>query len=153
MRKFTLFNPRSFESKLYDEKQFYPAFITDLKQASSNIVIESPFICYRRAASLMPEFIRALDRGVKITLNTRYPNEHDGSMKTQAEAVVQAYENMGVRIRYTHKLHRKIAIVDRSVLWEGSLNILSHGSTSEVMRRILSKADCRAMLKFLSVKQ
>ena len=153
MRKFTLFAPRSSESKLYDENQFYPVFITDLKQASSNIVIESPFICYRRAAALMPELVRALDRGVVVTLNTRYPNEYDSSMKNQAEAVVHAFENMGVRIQYTHKLHRKLAIIDKSILWEGSLNILSQANSREVMRRTLSHAHCKAMIKFLSVKR
>ena len=152
MRKFTLFAPRSFESKLYDEKQFYPAFISDLKQASSSILIESPFICYRRAGALMPEFIRALDRGVTITLNTRYPGEHDSSMKSQAEAILHSFENMGIRIQYTRKLHRKVAMIDKAVLWEGSLNILSQSDSREVMRRVFSRSHCRAMKQFLSVK-
>ncbi|MEK7603393.1 MAG: phospholipase D-like domain-containing protein [Patescibacteria group bacterium] len=152
MRKFNLFNPRSFDSKLFDEIGFYPAFTSDLKQASRNIVIESPFICYRRSASLIPEFVRALDRGVSITLNTRFTNEHDGTMKTQAEAVVQSFEKMGVKVHFVRKLHRKLAIIDKSVVWQGSLNILSHANTKEVMSRIESRTHSRAIKKFISVK-
>lgn len=153
MLKLTLFAPRLFESKLYDEVLFYPAFISDLKQASSTIIIESPFLSYRRAAALLPEFVRALDRGVSITLNTRNPHEHDESMRKQTQAMIQSFENMGVTIGIIPKLHRKVAIIDKKILWEGSLNILSHASSREIMRRILSKEECRAMKKFLSVVQ
>lgn len=153
MFRFPFVAPRSFESKLYSEALFYAAFIADIKQASSTIIIESPFITYRRGAYLLPEFVRALDRGVSITINTRDPLEHEGSMRQQAQAVLHTFENMGVCVQLTTKLHRKLAIVDKSVLWEGSLNILSHGNTSEMMRRILSKPDCKAMMKFLSLKR
>jgi len=153
MYKLNLFVPRSFESKLYDEVGFYPAFTADLKQATSRIIIESPFICYRRAAGMIPELVRAMDRGVSITLNTRHPSEHDGSMKCQAEAIVQTFENMGVRIQFTKKLHRKVAVIDKSIVWEGSLNIMSHANTREMMHRIQSKSHCRTMMRFLSVKR
>ncbi|HVC36518.1 MAG TPA: phospholipase D-like domain-containing protein [Candidatus Dormibacteraeota bacterium] len=145
--------PRSFESKLYSEVSFYTAFIADIKQASSTIIIESPFITYRRGAYLLPEFVRALDRGVSIMINTRDPLEHEGSMRQQAQAVLHTFEGMGVDVQFTTKLHRKLAIIDKSVLWEGSLNILSHANSREVMRRTLSRTHSKAMMKFLSVKR
>lgn len=153
MFRFPFVAPRSFESKLYSEALFYAAFIVDIKQASSTIIIESPFITYRRGAYLLPEFVRALDRGVSITINTRDPLEHEGSMRQQAKAVLHTFENMGVCVQLTTKLHRKLAIVDKSVLWEGSLNILSHANSQEVMRRILSRAHCKTMIKFISLKR
>lgn len=153
MFKFSFGSPRSFESKLYDEVLFYSTFISDIKQASSTIIIESPFICYRRAAHLLPEFVRALDRGVSITLHTRNPNEHEGSMKQQAQAVIHSFENMGMNVEFTAKLHRKVAIIDKSILWEGSLNILSQAYSREVMRRSMSRAECKSMTKFISVKR
>ena len=81
MFKLSLGNPSSFESKLFNEVKFYPAFTADLEQATSSIIIESPFVSYRRAAALMPQLVRAIDRGVNIKLNTRNPIEHDGLMR------------------------------------------------------------------------
>lgn len=150
MFKLSLGRSRSFESKLFNEVQFYPNFVTDLKQASSAIIIESPFVSYRRAAALMPELVRAIDRGVHIKLNTRNPAEHDCSMRQQAEAILQTFENLGVSIEFIPKLHRKLAVIDRSILWEGSLNILSQAHSREVMRRTTSSAYCRKMLRFIS---
>ena len=153
MFRLSLGAPRSFESKLYSEELFYTAFVTDIKQALSTIIIESPFITYSRAAYLLPEFVRAVDRGVTITINTRNPFEHEGSMRQQSQAILHSFENTGIRIQFTTKLHRKLAIIDKSILWEGSLNILSHTNTREVMRRTLSRAHSKAMLKFLSVNR
>lgn len=45
---------------------------------------------------------------------------------------------LGVTVLFTGKLHRKIAITDNEILWEGSLNILSQSDSCEIMRRIVS---------------
>ncbi len=143
----------SFESNLYDEKKFYETFVDDLKQASKSIVIESPFICYRRAAYLLPDIVRALDRGVSIQIITRNPNEHDQFMRTQAKSIVDTFRNMSVDVHYVRKTHRKIAMIDEQVLWEGSLNILSQSNSRELMRRTLSLKECKIMKKFISVER
>ncbi len=91
MRKFNLFSPSPFESKLYNEVEFYSAFTDDLKQITSSIIIESSFVSYKRAAGLLTDLIRALDQGVFIKLSTRGPIKYDESMRRQAEAIVQTY--------------------------------------------------------------
>ena len=145
MLKLSFRAPRPFELKLCDEKNFYEAFVDNIKQASLTIMIESPFICYRRAAYLLPHIVRALDRGVSIQIITRNPNEHEGSMTQQAQSIVDMFENIGVDVQYVRKTHRKTAIIDKHILWDGSLNILSQAYSREVMRRIVSRNECRAM--------
>lgn len=46
-------------------------------------------------------------------------------------------------------MHEKIAIIDGKILWHGSLNILSHGTASESMLRIVNPAFCRELLEKL----
>lgn len=43
----------------------------------------------------------------------------------QAENAVAVLQELGVAVLFTIKHHRKIAIIDREVFYEGSLNILS----------------------------
>jgi hypothetical protein len=45
---------------------------------------------------------------------------------------------MGVHVLFTGGHHRKLVVVDRRVLYEGSLNVLSQNNSSEIMRRIES---------------
>jgi hypothetical protein len=57
-------------------------------------------------------------------------------MRQQAEAVCTLLHGVGVEIIEQRDLHQKLAILDRAVAWEGSLNILSQRSTTEHMRRL-----------------
>jgi DNA-binding XRE family transcriptional regulator len=42
---------------------------------------------------------------------------------------------MGVHVTLRKKIHQKLAVIDEDILWEGSLNILSHYDTVERMTR------------------
>jgi hypothetical protein len=58
---------------------------------------------------------------------------------------------MGILVLFTERHHRKLAIIDRELLYEGSLNILSHGASCEVMRRIESEQLANEMLAFTKI--
>lgn len=138
-------------SRLYDNETFYKAFTSDLHSAKQNIYIESPFITSRRMESLLPIFEMLRKRGVTITVNTRNPDEHDGEYIDQAYEAVSDMQSMGITVLYTVKHHRKLAIIDESVLWEGSLNILSQNDSCELMRRSVSQTLVCQMADFLNV--
>ena len=58
-------------------------------------------------------------------------------MDEQSEAEIQELEAVGVQVFLcTGNHHRKLAIIDRNILWEGSLNILSQMKSREFMRRL-----------------
>jgi phosphatidylserine/phosphatidylglycerophosphate/cardiolipin synthase-like enzyme len=138
-------------SKLYNEQSFYPAFIADARRATESIIIESPFITYRRLMYLHPTLKTALRRGVTITINTRNPKFHEGIMKQCASRGITLLQDMGIEVLYTSKHHRKLAIVDRKILYEGSLNILSQSDSCEVMRRIESTGLAEQMIRFIGL--
>lgn len=138
-------------SQLYDNETFYKAFTNDLRCARQNVYIESPFITAKRMESLLPILGRLRIRGVSITVNTRNPDEHDGEYIDQAYDAVAEMQSIGITVLYTVKHHRKLAIIDGSVLWEGSLNILSQNDSCELMRRTNSEVAARQMMNFLRI--
>ncbi|MDP3974037.1 MAG: phospholipase D-like domain-containing protein [Candidatus Daviesbacteria bacterium] len=141
-------------SKLFDENTFYEAFIKDLKRCKEEVIIESPYITCRRMEILESIFEKLIKHGVKIYIITRNPNEHDESMARQAELEISIFEEMGVQVLLcTGNHHRKLAILDRKTLWEGSLNILSQGISREIMRRIESYELTMQMFKFLKLEK
>lgn len=116
----------SCESLLCDEKSFYPAFVQDLQNCTHEVIIESPFITSERMRLLRPIFKGLLARGVSVIIITRDPREHIEGMEYQSEAEIEFFEKEGIQtLLCTGNHHRKLAIVDRRILWEGSLNILS----------------------------
>ena len=136
-------------SRLFDNETFYKAFIKDLGRASHGIYIESPFMTTERMDMLLPILRRACQRGLQITVNTRPPSEHDGKYIDQAYKAVQDMQSIGIIVLYTVKHHRKIAIIDDEIIWEGSLNILSQSDSCELMRRSVSSSLVRQMKQYI----
>ena len=125
------------KSELYDEKTFYNQFISDLKNCTSEVIIESPFITSSRMKILFPVLANLAANGVKIFIITRNPMEHDGRYAIQSELEIQRFEHSGIQVLLCDgNHHRKLAILDRVILYEGSLNILSQTKSREIMRRI-----------------
>ena len=139
-------------STLYDQDGFYEAFLRDACRAKKQLIIESPFITSKRVRVLLPVFEKLRRKGVEIIINTRNPEEHDGAYQTQAADAIEAFQSLGVVVLYTVGHHRKLAIVDNEVIWEGSLNILSFSDSCEIMRRIASSEEARIMMKFIGVE-
>jgi phosphatidylserine/phosphatidylglycerophosphate/cardiolipin synthase-like enzyme len=139
-------------SSLFDEKTFYSAFLRDLEGCRNEVIIESPYITSKRAEMLIPIFESLLLRGVKIYVMTRDPKEHEENMEYQSEEAISQFERMGVQVLLCiGNHHRKLAILDRQILWEGSLNILSQNRSREIMRRIENKTMALKMFNFLKL--
>lgn len=140
-------------SLLFNERTFYAQFRQDLERSRKEIVIESPFMTSKRVRSLLPGLRSAIRRGVKVTVNTREPEEHEGFLRREAEWAIPTLQAIGVRVLFTGGHHRKLAIIDRKVLWEGSHNILSQNDSCEIMRRIDSTALAQQMIDFTKLSK
>ena len=139
-------------SGLYDEKTFYAQFIDDLRHCSNEVIIESPFITSKRMEILFPILETIVSHGVKVTVITRDPREHAEPYKSQSEYAIQRFERIGIQpFLCIGNHHRKLAIIDRKILWEGSLNILSQTYSREIMRRIDSEEITMEMFQFLNL--
>ena len=146
-----MFRRRFPESNLFDQNTFYRAFERDLRHARQEVIIESPFIAANRMELLLPTFRKLSNRGVRIVVNTRHPDEHEGDYCRQAAEAVVSLQDMGVIVLYTGGHHRKLAIIDRKVFYEGSLNILSYRDSCEIMRRVASSVEAKKLLQFIGL--
>jgi len=122
----------------------------DLNNSKEEIIIESPFITTTRMNSFRSVFQRKIDERVRIYVFTRDPCEHEEFMAYQAETEIQYFEEIGVQTLIYNNLHRKLAILDRKILWEGSLNILSQNKSKEIMRRTENVDYVREMITYLN---
>jgi len=137
-------------SQLFDEKTFFKAFLKDLEQCENEVIIESPFITSQRMKTFWPIFRKLYDKGVKIYIITRDPKEHNQRYEVQSESEIRKLEVLGIQVLLcTGNHHRKLAIIDREILWEGSLNILSQIHSREFMRRLEGGGLAIDLFKFL----
>ena len=140
-------------SDLFDEHSFYKQFSNDIRNANKLIVIESPYITGRRANEIAPLLRSAVLRGVSVCIYTRNPHHHDGILVTESLKGIDILRKAGVKVYCCNDMrHRKLAMFDGQILWEGSLNMLSQNGSMEIMRRIVSKELCLQMERFIKLR-
>ena len=146
---FNNFKPSKEESKLFDEDTFYPALLKDLNKCGAEVLIESPFITTRRVELLLPALRKIKKRRVRVALITRDPFScDDEKSRISSLKAISELQKIGIQVICCEGLHRKLAILDRKILYEGSLNIMSQSNSKEVMRRTYSAKACWQMIGF-----
>lgn len=127
-------------SNLFNEKTFYRTFTKDMLKAQKEVIIYSPFVTKFRSDFFKQTLENLKNRNIIVFIFTRPLEEHDYLMRSEISCALKDLEESGVCICYLPgNIHEKIAIIDREILWEGSLNILSQRVSKEIMRRTLDK--------------
>lgn len=137
---------------LFNEKTFYRAFVDDLLNAKEEIIIYSPFVTKFRSDFFRQTFAKLKRRNINVFIFTRPLEEHDLLMRSEITCALKEYEELGVCIVYLEGfIHEKAAMIDREILWEGSLNILSQRKSREIMTRTSDKEITTQIMSYLGL--
>lgn len=136
---------------LWRETDFHKGFQTELREAKSSIVILSPFIASKRLGDYFDILSEKIRQGIEVVVATKPPGYQSAGMRDEAEGAIRALEEIGVNIDKRPYMHQKAAIIDNQVVWFGSLNILSHGRTEEMMMRICGERVAFQVLRYLDI--
>lgn len=139
------------ESAFLTDKLFWPTYLSDLQNAQKRVVIMSPFVSSNRSGKLGDLFKLLVDRGVDISLFVRPANNQPLNLKEDTEVFINRWRQMNIRVITKHNMHEKICIIDDSILWEGSLNILSHSQSTEHMRRFVGENAVKEVVSALEL--
>lgn len=138
-------------STVHDSVSFWNAFIHDLEHARGRVLIQSPFISNRRMSALYRVLKNLNTKNVTVCAFMQEPRNWHSRWSRLDDSTRERFEEieflrkelicMGVHVTLRPEIHEKIAVIDDSILWEGSLNILSHTNSSERMRRIRDREE------------
>lgn len=135
---------------LYNQTSFYSAFANDMLQAKEEVIIYSPFVSKYRADRFNRILNKLKDANITVFIFTRPLREYAPNQRTEVTEILGQYEETGAIIYYlSGYIHEKVAIIDRKILWEGSLNILSQRSSREMMRRITDTNSAAQVIRHL----
>lgn len=141
-------------SDLFNEKTFYRAFISDMLEAKKEIIIYSPFVTKFRTDFFKQTIAKLRKRNIEIFIFTRPIQEYDSLFQPQIQVALDRYEEQGVSVFYLEgSIHEKVAVIDREILWEGSLNILSQRASREIMRRTADENSAMQIIAYLNLKK
>jgi hypothetical protein len=126
---------------LLTEKEFYPAFVSDLAHAEGRVILYTPFIGKTRWPDIEPHIAALPERGVEVFMLHK-PLTDPEWRKGDSEfgrSVFAALRQAGVRLVPMSGVHAKTIVIDSHIVYEGSLNWASQVASYEHMLRIDNK--------------
>ena len=132
---------------IFDHLNFLPVYENDLAAAEKEIVIVSPFATKRRLQQAMPLMNKVLQKKIPVTAFTRPVGDYkDGAGLQPLFAQMQS---AGMAMVFKSGIHQKFAIMDRRIVWYGSVNLLGYGRSEETLMRMESASIAGNLLKSL----
>jgi hypothetical protein len=139
---------------VFNQSTFDPAIEADISNAKESIVIFSGFVTPSRVAKLGDLLrLKALE-GVKIRCVTRPPKLNGTMDPARGKAALDALERINCVVDCRARIHEKIVLIDKEVVWHGSLNVLSHTHrTDEAMTRLVNSGLAQAIAANMSKRR
>jgi superfamily II DNA or RNA helicase len=132
---------------IYDANNFVEVMKNDLAGAKKEILIVSPFLRHKRIDAIIGWFAKPLQADVSITIITRPAESY--KIPYSIKACI-AYLQSFFKVVTKPNIHQKFIVIDNRLVWYGSINLLSYGSSEESIMRLESSelaAELEALMK------
>ena len=109
---------------IYDGQDFESPFTSDLSKAKQSVVLSCPKVKIGRHSQIADRLADLIANGIEIVLHTK--EENDDTLRLQ---------HQGISVIYNEHLSLHAAIIDKSTIWYGSVNILGYRSLEDNLIR------------------
>jgi superfamily II DNA or RNA helicase len=118
---------------IFDNNNFFPIYSSDILAARNEILVVSPFLAKRRTLSTLNYFAAA---NATVRVITKPPDNYAEKDRAKIKDCIELLVQNGVSVTTMERIHQKFAIIDQRIVWYGSINLLSYGSSEESIMRI-----------------
>ncbi len=137
---------------IFNKESFLPVYINDITNAQKEILIVSPFISWRRVEQMLQYFITSIGNNVKIIIFTRPVEDYNEKNKFILLRTLNALKNESINLIFKTNIHQKFAVIDKRIVWYGSINLLSFGNAEESMMRLDSSNIANELLNSVNIE-
>ncbi len=141
-------------AELDDEELARPAFFPadevpravewDIVQARHSIEIHCAFLDPTPVRRWLRHLAPRISEGLQVTVHTR---QHE--VGTNAAGLVKELQAAGCKLLTRERMHEKVLIIDKTVLWHGSLNLLANTGPTDLMMRITDPGSCERVQRIV----
>ncbi len=132
---------------IYDQVTFQSKFLQDVAQAKQSVLIFSPFATPRRVQWLAAVLEQYAQKRISVTVVMRSLESLPERSRKSAQIAVERLKSQGCSLVFRSDIHQKYAIIDDRIVWYGSINLLSFGSSQESMMRLVSGSIAHELMK------
>ena len=124
---------------IFDSDSYTSVFERDMAEANTEIVISSPGISAKGVGRISDILEERHDAGVKITLLTLNADGYPKERIEKSKELLNELRCLGVTVLEKTMMHEHFAVIDKEIVWYGSVNLLSNAKEEDNLMRVKSK--------------
>jgi superfamily II DNA or RNA helicase len=121
---------------LFTSTDYYDVFEQDLMEAESEIIISSPDISHDKIERFINIIKPRQEKGVRVTIITENPDVKTFGNPAYLLELIGHLRKSGITVGYTDDVNEHYAVIDRSLVWHGGMNLLGKADVWDNLIRV-----------------
>ena len=136
-------------NSIFDATSYNLAFRRDLEEANKEIIISSPLINQNKINDFINVIKSKQEGGVVVSIVTLSPKIYLMDKSKNIEKMIKELENNAINVCKKESMHEHFAIIDREIVWYGSMNLLSKEKEDDNLIRIKNKETALELMEIV----
>jgi superfamily II DNA or RNA helicase len=132
---------------IYDMESYAEIYWRDIEEAISDVIISSPRLNNQKVNHLIALLGKRQELGVKVTIVTWHPDAYKYGRDDVRMELMERLRKAGFEIRLVEETCEHYAVIDRNIVWYGSMNLLSKEDAEDNLMRVCSKEIAAELLE------
>ena len=146
-----ILDKQTVNNSIFDSENYRAIFSKDIITASKNIIISSPSLGFKQTEWIITHSVELQHKGVTISVFTLCPNTYHEDGREHHTKLINDLSSAGIQVKAQEICHERYAIIDQSIVWYGSINLLSNTKDDDNIMRIISPSIAEELME-LSIK-
>ena len=134
-------------NSIFNMENYYETYSKDLLSARNEIIISSPAISGRKVHKLKDLLKETQENGVKIRIITWKPDLYGYGNPVYWIELQQEMRSFGFNVELVENYCEHYCIIDREIVWYGSMNFLGKEDAEDNLMRVCSKEIAAELLE------
>lgn len=140
-------NSKQKVNSIFDYKNYISVFIRDIEEADNEIVISSPGLNKNKVIRFCGLVKVKQEKGIKVSILTLSSDIYPESRKAVTKDLINKLIENGISVKSNENAHEHFAVIDKEIVWYGSVNLLSREKEDDNIMRIVSKEIAEELLE------
>lgn len=134
---------------IYDSDSYRSIFEQDLREATKSVVISSPTLSRKRVEQLLALIEPGQENGLKVAVITWHPDVYRYGKDEHRLGMLEFLRTGGCEVRLAQDNCQHYAVIDETIVWYGSMNLLSRDDVEDNIMRLESREIAEELLGIL----
>jgi len=132
---------------IFDSDNYRETYDADIQSTKTELIISSPGLGSQKVWQFVKSSASLQERGIRITVLTLSASSYPDDAAEHQEELISVLRNSGISVHAYDRCHEHFAIIDGSLVWYGSMNLLSRVKDEDNMMRIDNKPIAQELLE------